>query len=51
VYIKPEIRKMKGEDENYMTKKKTWREKLLDTKDLPKVVLLKEGAQKHWKGK
>ena len=27
--------------------KKTWREKLLDKKDLPKVVVLKENAQKH----
>ena len=34
-----------------MVRKKTWREKLLDSKDLPKVVLLKESAQKHWKGK
>ncbi|MBI4523792.1 MAG: MGMT family protein [Deltaproteobacteria bacterium] len=33
-----------------MAKKKTWREKLSDTKDLPKVVLPKENAQKHWKG-
>lgn len=33
-----------------MAKKKSWREKLLDSKDLPKVVLLKENAQKHWKG-
>jgi alkylated DNA nucleotide flippase Atl1 len=30
--------------------KKTWREKLLDGKHLPKVVLLKGNAQKHWKG-
>lgn len=34
-----------------MGKKKTWREKLQDSKDLPKVVILKENAQKHWKGK
>jgi hypothetical protein len=34
-----------------MEKKKTWREKLRDSKDLPKVVILKEDAQKHWKGK
>jgi len=34
-----------------MVRKKTWREKLLDSKDLPKVVLLKGSAQKHWKGK
>ena len=34
-----------------MARKKTWREKLSDGKDLPKVVLLKESAQKHWKGK
>ncbi len=27
--------------------KKTWQEKLLDKKDLPKVVVLKENAQKH----
>jgi alkylated DNA nucleotide flippase Atl1 len=33
-----------------MAKKKTWHEKLQDSKDLPKVVLLKEDAQKHWKG-
>ena len=33
-----------------MAKKKSWREKLQDSKDLPKVVLLKENAQKHWKG-
>ena len=30
--------------------RKTWREKLLDSKDLPKVVRLKENAQKPWKG-
>jgi alkylated DNA nucleotide flippase Atl1 len=34
-----------------MSKKKTWREKLSDSKDLPKVVALKENAQKHWKGR
>lgn len=34
-----------------MAKKKTWREKLLNSKDLPKIVILKENAQKHWKGK
>lgn len=33
-----------------MARKKTWGEKLLDSKDLPKVVLLKENAQKHWRG-
>jgi alkylated DNA nucleotide flippase Atl1 len=33
-----------------MAKKKTWREKLLDGKDLPKVVSLPEDARKHWKG-
>jgi len=33
-----------------MAKKKTWREKLSDSKDLPKVVTLKENARKHWKG-
>jgi alkylated DNA nucleotide flippase Atl1 len=33
-----------------MAKKKTWREKLMDSKDLPKVVILSENAQKHWKG-
>ncbi len=33
-----------------MEKKKTWREKLLDSKDLPKVVSRKGNAQKHWKG-
>jgi len=32
-----------------MAKKKTWREKLLDAKDLPKVVSLNEKARKHWK--
>jgi len=37
--------------EKDMARKKTWREKLSDGKDLPKVVLLKESAQKHWKGK
>jgi len=36
--------------EKSMAKKKSWREKLLDSKDLPKVVLLKENAQKHWRG-
>jgi hypothetical protein len=30
--------------------KKSWREKLLDHKDLPKVVTLKETAQKYWQG-
>ena len=34
-----------------MAKKKTWREKLRDSKDLPKVVILREDAQKHWKVK
>lgn len=33
-----------------MAKRKTWREKLLDAKDLPKVVRLEANAQKHWKG-
>jgi alkylated DNA nucleotide flippase Atl1 len=33
-----------------MSKNKTWREKLSDSKNLPKVVVLKENAQKHWKG-
>jgi len=37
--------------EKDMARRKTWREKLSDSKDLPKVVLLKESAQKHWKGK
>jgi alkylated DNA nucleotide flippase Atl1 len=37
--------------EKEMAKKKSWREKLLDSKDLPKVVLLKENAKKHWKGR
>jgi len=32
-----------------MAKKKTWREKLADSKDLPKVVVLNENARKHWK--
>ena len=34
-----------------MGRRKTWREKLHDSKDLPKVVVLKEEAQKHWHGK
>lgn len=34
-----------------MAKKKSWREKLLDTKDLPKVVKLSENALKHWQAK
>lgn len=34
-----------------MAKKKSWREKLLDTKDLPKVVVLNENAQKRWQGR
>jgi alkylated DNA nucleotide flippase Atl1 len=33
-----------------MATKKTWREKLLDSKDLPKVVPLGKNARKHWKG-
>jgi hypothetical protein len=33
-----------------MATKKTWREKLLDGKDLPKVVSLGKNAVKHWKG-
>ena len=33
-----------------MTKVKSWREKLSDSKDLPKVVTLNDTAQKHWKG-
>ena len=33
-----------------MKKKKTWSEKLRDSKDLPKVVILNEDAQRHWKG-
>ena len=32
-----------------MAGRKTWRDKLLDSKDLPKVVRLNENAQKHWK--
>ena len=28
----------------------TWREKLMASKDLPKVVSLQRNAQKHWKG-
>ncbi len=32
-----------------MARKKTWREKLLDSRDLPKVVRLQESAQKHLK--
>ncbi len=34
-----------------MAKKKTWREKLMDSKDLPKVVTLDENGQRHWRGK
>ena len=34
-----------------MARKKTWREKLSDTKDLPKVVLLKEDVRRHWRGR
>ncbi len=34
-----------------MAKKKTWREKLMAAKDLPRVVSLNENAQKHWKGR
>jgi alkylated DNA nucleotide flippase Atl1 len=30
--------------------RKTSREKLLDSKDLPKVVSLRENAREHWKG-
>jgi alkylated DNA nucleotide flippase Atl1 len=33
-----------------MAKKKSWLEKLQGTKDLPKVVVLTESAQKHWRG-
>jgi alkylated DNA nucleotide flippase Atl1 len=33
-----------------MAKKKTWREKLMDNKDLPKVVVLNDNARKLWKG-
>jgi alkylated DNA nucleotide flippase Atl1 len=33
-----------------MVRRKTWREKLADSKDLPKVVQLKPNAQKRWKG-
>lgn len=33
-----------------MAKKKTWREKLLESKDLPKVVTLPANAQKLWRG-
>jgi alkylated DNA nucleotide flippase Atl1 len=32
-----------------MARRKTWREKLLDSKGLPKVVKLNENARKHWK--
>jgi alkylated DNA nucleotide flippase Atl1 len=34
-----------------MARKKTWREKLSDSKDLPKIVLLKEDARRHWRGR
>ncbi|MDD5492444.1 MAG: MGMT family protein [bacterium] len=33
-----------------MAQKKTWREKLRDNKDLPKIVTLNEKARKHWQG-
>ncbi|MDP2891827.1 MAG: MGMT family protein [Bacillota bacterium] len=33
-----------------MKPKKSWQEKLLDSKDLPKVVILNENAQIHWHG-
>jgi hypothetical protein len=33
-----------------MTKKKTWIEKLHDSKDLPKVVKLKKESVEHWHG-
>lgn len=33
-----------------MATKKTWVEKLHDSKDLPKVVKLDEDAARHWKG-
>ena len=33
------------------TTKKSWQEKLRDSKDLPKVVTLQEKAQIHWHGK
>jgi hypothetical protein len=33
-----------------MAKKKTWVEKLHDSKDLPKIVKLNDTAKKHWKG-
>lgn len=32
-------------------KRKTWTEMLMDSKDLPKVVELKENARNHWKAK
>jgi alkylated DNA nucleotide flippase Atl1 len=33
-----------------MARKKTWREKLVDSKDLPKVVALDASARRRWKG-
>lgn len=33
-----------------MTKKKTWAEKLRDSKDLPKVVRLNKNGRTHWHG-
>lgn len=33
-----------------MAKKKSWRGKLANSKDLPKVVQLNESARRHWKG-
>lgn len=33
-----------------MANKKNWREKLKDSKDLPKVVTLGEHGRTHWKG-
>jgi alkylated DNA nucleotide flippase Atl1 len=37
--------------EKHMAGKRTWQEKLLDSKDLPKIVTLKENAQIHWNAK
>lgn len=34
-----------------MATKKSWNEKLKDSKDLPKVVTLNKNAQTHWHGK
>lgn len=46
---RPDIMDVSGKG-RFVIKKKSWREKLMDSKDLPKVVVLNENARKHWKG-